>query len=465
VNTLKEAELIRRRSLALLVLATLIALPGSASAGNDDGPANRTGDPLPMRVNQAIDSGVEWLKKQTFLAGNWSDEVRGNKLYDPNAKGDVYIHPTGCTSLALYTLLKSGVDPDDPIIKKGFHWLRTGTASITGSMDRKRKKKGKGTANKIPNGTYEITVLILALEAKNNPFKREKKRLKDLKFKNRKKKKLNTGVKLDSKDKAWMKSLVAALNKRMNRGRGWRYGHNNGSGKFHNGPRGSTDMSATQLALLALLAAERCGIEQSDKFWLDRLKWTLEMQQPDGPKVERWDPMKRRSDDEYGASAATMDTARGWGYLGTSGKDDEHVPTGSMTACGLANLLISSSILEARGNQTYLSSFAEKTEKAFYDGVAWLQDHWTMASNINKSNYHYYYLYCIERVGDLRGVNLIAGNPWYNEGAQILVDQQTQQGKARGAWEKNDTHSPHDILNTCFALLFLNRSTPAITAD
>ena len=100
-------------------------------------------------------------------------------------------------------------------------------------------------------------------------------------------------------------------------------------------------------------------------------------------------------------------------------------------------------------------------EKAWWDGVAWLDYWWTVDRNVNKNGYHYYYLYCLERACDLKRINLLAGHPWYNEGAQVLVDQQ-QQG---GAWNKTDTHRPCDVLNTCFALLFLNRSTPAITGD
>ena len=122
-------------------------------------------------------------KKNIMVPGNWSDEVLGNVLYDPNAKGDVYVHPTGCTSLSLYALLKSGVDKDDPVIQRGFQWLRTGSASMTkGQGQGKGKGKGKNTGNRIPSGTYEISVLILALEAKANPHKMEGQRERELKF-------------------------------------------------------------------------------------------------------------------------------------------------------------------------------------------------------------------------------------------------------------------------------------------
>jgi hypothetical protein len=80
---------------------------------------------------------------------------------------------------------------------------------------------------------------------------------------------------------------------------------------------------------------------------------------------------------------------------------------------------------------------------------------------VNHGSYHFYYLYCLERACDMKRISLLAGHPWYNEGAEVLVNRQEDSG----AWTQSDTHRPHDILNTCFALLFLNRSTPAITQD
>ena len=121
-------------------------------------------------------------------------------------------------------------------------------------------------------------------------------------------------------------------------------------------------------------------------------------------------------------------------------------------------------ILESRDSKLYTPALQAAVEKAWWDGVAWMDEHWSVATNINRNpkfyNYHYYFLYCMERACDLKRINLLAGHPWYTDGAQILVDQQN----STGAWTKADTHVPCDVLNTCFALLFLNRATPAITA-
>jgi hypothetical protein len=464
-----------------LVAATLAAAPVARSQDRGGGlgggfAVGNAGDeksklpndpkePLHVRVNQAIDSGVAWLlgkapgEPKVFISavGNWSDTVDSDTLYDPNAKGDHYVHPTGCTSLALYALLKSGVPKDDPVVKKGFQWLRTGNASMT----KGKSGKGKTIGNRIPGGSYEIATLILALEAKANPHKLEADRERQQKFRLKKGEKLKMDVKLDPEDESWMKELLVELKKRQVGGAGWRYGQFTGAG-YHNGVRGDKDLSATNLAMLAFAAGERCGISQSDEFYANVLRWTMTMQEKDGPDVTRWDPTLKDDDRKYGQG---KDKARGFGYLGTSGVDKENVASGSMTCCGLANIVICTTILEARESKAYTGDLLAAAEKSWWDGLAWLDYNWSVDHNVNSSQgYHYYYLYCLERACDMKRIKLVAGRPWYNLGAEVLVNDQINQG-SNGAWTKQDTHRPSDVLNTCFALLFLNRATPAITSD
>jgi hypothetical protein len=448
---------------AVVAAALGALLPAGRAAAQDAGakPPNDPKAPLAQRINQAIDSGVEWLRKQPFPRGNFVDAVKGDRLYDPNATGKPFEHPTGCTALSLYTLLKCGVPAKDPVIVKGFEWLRKNSGQSAGAV--------QGQPDHIPRGTYEITALILALEAKSNPHKREKERIRDASFRLKKGEKPKLDVKLPPEDASWMKDLVAALLKRRHKVEGWRYGVWNGKG-FDAGTRGDADMSATQLALLALLAAERCGYKQSDQFWLETLNWVLGQQEDPDPKrtkVRRFTgappPSGPEGDGErYGN--VDRDEPRGWAYMRRSTDHEETRPTGSMTACGLGSILICSAILEGRENKEFLEKYADRAERAWWDGIAWLQEWWRVDRNPNAGTinvYTYYYLYCLERVGDLKGIHLIGGNPWYTEGAKLMVDEQ----KVGGLWERNDTHDPKDLLNTCFALLFLNRSTPAITGE
>jgi hypothetical protein len=63
----------------------------------------------------------------------------------------------------------------------------------------------------------------------------------------------------------------------------------------------------------------------------------------------------------------------------------------------------------------------------------------------------HYYLYAIERVGDLYPTEKIGRHPWYAMGANRLIKTQ----RSDGAWF--GTNPDMWIADTCFALLFLER--------
>ncbi len=100
----------------------------------------RAEEPLQERVNEAIDRGVEWLKGRGDPYGNFG-VIGGAVTYEGDT--DVYRYPHGCTALALLTLLKCGVPPDDLVITRGFGRI---------------KKLGR-----VPQSTYEIATLMMAL--------------------------------------------------------------------------------------------------------------------------------------------------------------------------------------------------------------------------------------------------------------------------------------------------------------
>ena len=91
--------------LSMCALISLIALPFQ-SAGDE-----KAIDPdLQISVNLAIDRGVEALLAQQEIDGSWRAALPG--------------YPAGMTSLALYTLLKSGLSPDHPAIRNGREFVR-----------------------------------------------------------------------------------------------------------------------------------------------------------------------------------------------------------------------------------------------------------------------------------------------------------------------------------------------------
>jgi hypothetical protein len=65
--------------------------------------------PFELRVNHAIATGVDWVRKEQRGDGSWGD-VEGQ-------------HAGGHSSLAMYTLRKSGVPPDDEVFRRGVEFL------------------------------------------------------------------------------------------------------------------------------------------------------------------------------------------------------------------------------------------------------------------------------------------------------------------------------------------------------
>ena len=128
--------------------------------------------------------------------------------------------------------------------------------------------------------------------------------------------------------------------------------------------------------------------------------------------------------------------------------------TGSMTSAGV--VLVGICQLHLRGKD-------RKLERAREEGLAWLEKHFSMASNPypkmsdrrrSPGGHIYYYLYAIERVGGILGIDKIGPFDWYRQGALRLVDIQAKDGH----WQRSQSA-------TSFALLFLTRATsrPAYT--
>jgi hypothetical protein len=91
-------------------------------------------------------------------------------------------------------------------------------------------------------------------------------------------------------------------------------------------------------------------------------------------------------------------------------------------------------------------------QKAIDDGFAWLDRNWAVDQNPGgRMEWHYYYLYGLERAGMLADRKWIGMHDWYREGAEYLLERQS----GLGSWG--------DDVQTCFALLFLKRSTMPVT--
>ncbi len=456
-----------------------------------DEPAPDLGEkdvPFVEQVNEAIEKGTKWLLARGDLfdipgapdkaAGAHYGLIKGTRFYG-GGTGTEYRHPAGPTALALYTLLKCGVEPNHGVIERGFNWLRL-NHKITEKWDAGQQYEGYMWKHTDAGGSYEISAMILALTAKYDQQKHTGTGRKKLKIR-------------DRDDMEWLTELVAGLAARRGAPAessspkerlGWRYnvpaislGGGRGGAGVKRGvnvpPHANQDLSSTQLAALALYNAQRFGVEVDVQVWFDIAEFTLAHQEADGPEHERHDPVLAR-----GGYAVPKDFARGFMYIKGSPDGSEGKATGSMTACGIANLLMCRDVLEnhRKTKKDYPSSpLASQIEKAVWDGLAWLDRNWSNFDNRNSSvGYHTYYLYALERTMDMLGKNLVGKRLWYQEGAQQLLnrlqrkavdvpDRKMKTTNEEGIfWETKSTHEPHDVLDTCFALLFLKRATKGV---
>jgi hypothetical protein len=239
---MRRRVLVTTLTLGALVLAPLV-------------PA-RSADPLdPDKVKAAIAKGVEWLKARQAQDGTFPVEEKGGGK-DPIGHGEAS-NPEGTTALALLTLLKCGVKPDDPAINKGFDWLM----------------------QQEPRRTYSVAITILAIEARFQPtpdqIEKEKKRPYETIARER------FGKIARPEDKKWLDDLVKWLLAQQ-QASVWRYPSREATE--------NQDNSCTQYAVMALKSASRLGCEIPPEAWKKVAQYFCEQQDPSGPEVA-WFPV------------------------------------------------------------------------------------------------------------------------------------------------------------------------------
>ncbi len=414
---------------AALIALFLLFAPGSPIAAPpacaDDGDSFFEDEVTfsAKQINRAIDKGIAWLRAKQRPDGSWG-VIEGRGIYG-GAKGKGYGHPAGPTALALYALLRAGVPADDPQICKGFEYI---------------KKSGW----RRPGGSYETSALLLAVCAtaevpKPSNAKKDKRR----------KAPKPKPPRLKRSFRAWAQQLVHHLVSKKS-DRGWRYQL---STKETSAYGGESDLSSTQLAALALFSAHRLGIKVKKQVWEDILRYALDQQEQSGPEWTYVYPRTRTS---------RRMRARGFAYI-KGGAARHGSASGSMTACGLATVVMARSVLSG-GDSTSKSWVARqdatKVKHAVYDGLAWLARNWSSFENPpgRPFSYHIYYLCSLKRAMVLLRSDLVGKHAWYSEMGQELLNRQHKDGH----WDTRSTHGPHDTLDTCFALLFLDRKRPDI---
>ncbi len=407
-------------------------IEAARKAADDDKKAFQT------RVSKAIDAGVAWLRTKQKSSGNFP--AYGDNL-PPNTYQPMDL---GVNALVLLTLAKSGVPADDKAVEKLRNWCFANHANMKG-------------LKKVM--TYPSGVLLMALEALYHPAPKDEQDVKRDRYGTsvtRKKTPCKYPTAVASLVEELVKFLKDSFVKSAN---GWRY-----PGVTGGSPEGAVDLSNTQYALLGLNAAARCGTAAPPELYLKVLEYLLATQLKDGLSAElfiessEWEP---GADDVPRWLSTGKRTARGFAYMPNS-KDGG--TTGSMTTAGVACLaIVKERLAEA---QKLTPEISKKIDTALLDGLAWVSDTFTVTDNpvvpAGGAPWHYYYLYGIERVGSLTGVEFFAKTDWYRAGADHLVGAQAKEGGWRRADAKPGAmadENESEIVQTCFALLFLKRAT------
>ncbi|HKE02044.1 MAG TPA: hypothetical protein VKE69_13595 [Planctomycetota bacterium] len=457
-------------ALAALVLVSVASTQAGAKPGPR--PAQKPDAPLPIpvekdaalvaKINEAVARGEAWLVKEQGPKGSWNNEERGAR--------------TGYTELALYALASSAeAIPSEPDLVAP---ANAGKVKVEAS---EREVHALAMGRAIVNGlkfvhgephpqTYALSLLLLTLDARAAP---RWERSAFAKMSAAERQRYAFPRAMSREDRSLAETTVTTL--LQNRFRGlWSYEQNPGTG----------DISNTQFGLLGLRAAARCGVFADPKVWWASIDEFLRGQEETGPSVKFSLPRSAPN----GQIEAVEITAqqRCWGYwfdrLGTitdapradrAGGNHKLRPvkgfsfgaSGTHAAIGIASLQIARDemrrALAKKPDDKLRATFAEREpaiDRAIRDGIGWLAGHWTLEEDPG-GGFPFYYLYSIERAGQLVGDRILAGHDWYREGAEILLARQLKDG----AWPSdvgivNAVGAP-DAVSTAFALLFLRRAT------
>jgi hypothetical protein len=404
------------------------AAPPTQVAAGDDGGAEPPPPPPPLpphadpaeqrKIDDAIVKGVWYLKDHTLPPGTWGDAFLD--------RVDLSV---GFASLPGLTLLECGVPADDPVVQKAADLVRkqvgqfgSGNDGYGGSTTYQRalailfldrlgevREEGllqSGAVGRVGGGAGPrdkgpdddlIQYLALCLMAGQHPT--------------------GGGWNYSSPalDRKLVPQLLALLHDDRQSLDDWRKAALKG-GTFEV-PR--WDNSNTQFAILGLWAAQRHGV-------------------PIGRSIDLVEKHFRPTQQPNGS----------WPY---ATNEEGGCPWPSMTCSGLLGLAVAHAVT---------TDAAEKKQKPL-DDDAIKRALAVLAGEIDKPGEtrapDHYFLWSLERVGVLYDLPKIDGKDWYAWGCKALLPRQ----RADGSWPDGAWYGNNPVLNTCFALLFLERANLA----
>jgi hypothetical protein len=354
------------------------------------------------QIDRAIADGVWYLKDHIHADGSWDNTVQ--KIPDLSV---------GFAALPGLTLLECGVPASDPVVKKAADLVRKEAAHLTG----------------IRYATYQISLAILFLDRLGDP--RDKTLIQHLALC------LIAGQRADGGwyygcppvDPKEVPRLLTLLRDPKLSLADWHKAASKG-GAF---PAGGWDNSNTQFAVLALWVGQRhqVAIDKPIELAVKHFR-TTQLHGPKGAAIP--DPNNVNLDGSWHYNA-TINSSR-WP---------------SMTCSGLLGLAIGHGIARnpKEQNQKPLDDPAIKA------GLAMLAREIDRPGE--KRPRDHYFLWSMARVAVLYDLDTIGGKDWYAWGVRAILPNQ----KKDGSWTDGAYIANHPVLNTCFALLFLQRANLA----
>lgn len=366
------------------------------------------------RVAAAIERGVQFVR----------EAVRTQKSFLGDGGKEHRSYGSGRLALALLTMLHGHVPKDDPVLVAGFAEL----------------------ARRELIDTYSLAAALMAVAARYESAA-DAERL------------AQGGMaalpvrKLAADDRAaverWTRQLLGNVDPRTDPLKVLRF-------NYTAGPR--YDTSLQQYGLLGLWSAHLCGVDVPGATFAAAARHLLAVQGP--PQGARRTVLTSHAQVQEGLVAGVPPRGqelrappRGFAY-----EEALEPAFGSMTSAGVSGLLLAVAGMQAKGHSD--KALLGECEAAIAAGYAWLAAEFSVRCNpgfAERSNHHWYYwLYGLERSCELRGIEWLDGRDWYYEGALQLLAQQQANGAFRAEFAASML-----IETTCFAVLFLARSTPS----
>lgn len=378
------------------------------------------------RVRKAIEAGVTYLRTKQVIASPSSEEPDEFRI--ARREGIAFRAAAAVT----WVLRRAGVAPDDSVF------------AVAGNVLRSR-----------PSETIEEAALVLlALCAEplpqGDPFAITEAA------------KGGTGPpSLNEDDRALMERTVSfvlsqqivspndagtrAMGRTYDSGGGWCFDLKE-SRKYP-----SADIPSTYLALLGLEAAARRGARVPSKTWTAALDLLVGWQARKGPSVTL------QMNEVYGQDRFEWSmpaTARGFGWSGGALIES---PSGFETAAGALGLVMCQDALQK--DPAFTKDLRKRTREGIRDALAWVQQNYDIGKNPVAGKprkggdligplHHHQWLQALARLSMHSRMRKIGGHDWYQEGAEVLLGSQREDGSWAAIWWEN-----------CYALLFLLRAS------